>query len=225
MFRLFTTYYEDSDEVRQRDLDLALGSNCDSFNAVYVLSQAGRRPEAAGPNCEWIVREDQQKLSQLLDLACANTNDGDVAVIANSDILVPGWTLRKINSSLQPNEVFALSRWDILSSGIHLYERRDSQDAWAFRGPPKPSIGGDYVAAPGIDNHFAAELSAAGYTVLNPARDVVTYHVHMLPKRNCNDPKSRIPLPYLFVSPSRLGESPQYHKPTRASKQASSFQR
>lgn len=223
-FRLFTTYFDSGRAERQHELAFALAANCDAFDSVMVVSQGCLQIEAAGPNCQWILQGERQAFRQLLELANL-ASPGDVVVIANSDVIVQGATLRKMAATIQVNEVYALSRWDMLARGLMLFDRHDSQDCWVFRGPPKQNIGGDYpFGFPGVDNRFAHELSGAGYVVLNPSHDIRSYHCHLSQYRLSNEARNRVPLPYLLVAPHKLGEQPRYTRPFRLSRRAGHFQ-
>lgn len=216
--RLFTTYYEPRNEARRQELDLCLQMNCQAFDSVTILTEGPGRPawfNGLGDN--WGIRPQYANAI----LSASHAGDG-VVVIANSDIIIPQSSLEQIDCNLRPNEAYALTRWDITENGIRLFDRVHSQDVWAFRGPPKPNIGGDYFfGVPGCDNRFAYELQAAGYEVLNPSRDIRTYHLHLSGYRPGNKPENRVPGPYLFVKPHHLGEKPQYSTPFRISKRAS----
>ena len=224
--KLFTTYWPEPNAVRRCDLVCALAANCHAFQAVWVLSQDEERAPIEAANCHWYPQTARQTFADLLWLARRMSHDGDVVVVANSDIWIPADELARIDRHLADGEVYCLSRWDLLARGVTLFDRRDSQDTWIFRGPPRSGIGGLYpFGYPGVDNRLAHELDAAGYRVLNPARDVRTYHVHPTPHRNDNKPENRVPLPYLLVEPHRLDESPVYHRPTTISRNAGHFQR
>lgn len=226
-FRLYTTWYREWHARRRGELVACLAANCQTFDAVTVLSENCPRPvEFAGL---WFEGFQRQKYADLLALA-AKADPDDIVILANTDIFFapPGEcrnreTLELIGQSIQPGEVYALSRWDILGeSNYKLFDKAASQDAWVFRGPPQPNLGGDYFfGVPGVDNRFANELDAAGYRVLNPSRDIRSYHLHLSQHRPGNTAANRVSGPYLFVSPHKLGEAPRYHRPKTISKNAS----
>jgi len=221
----FTTYYDEPNRDRAAELDLCLHLNSDAFDLTYVISEVQNYREPKPFGIYGKRRPGRQTFANLLaevDCACGD----DIVVIANCDIIIPDSSLQMMAGNLKPGEVYCLTRWDIMGSGIRLYDSASSQDAWVFRGPPKQNIGGEYFFGhPGVDNRFAAELNDAGYRVLNPSRDIRTYHLHLTGHRPNNKPENRVPLPYLFVAPHRLGEEPIYKRPTRASRRASAFQK
>jgi hypothetical protein len=149
-------------------------------------------------------------------------DDDDITVIANSDIIIPLGSLTMIESSLGNNQVYCLSRWDISAEGIKLFDHADSQDSWVFRGPVRLGVSADYCfGMPGCDNRFAHELAAADYELLNPSRDIITYHFHLCRQRPNNIAANRVPGPYMFIDPAHLGETPKYIKRARVSTRAS----
>src|SRR5574343_1660426 len=193
-FLLFTTCYEESHAPRQQELELCEHINRSAFDETYVMDESTGR----------------QRYADLLTPARKLAARDDIVVIANGDIIFTWHTLKRCYK-IQADEAYALSRWDITPEGIKLFNLSSSQDAWVFRGPPKHGIGGDYpFGVPGVDNKFAFELQAAGYKVLDPSRDIKSYHLHLSKHRPHNKPENRVSGPYLFVSPHKLGEQPRY---------------
>lgn len=220
--RLFTTAYHEPHDKRRAELKSCLRLNLQAFDEVIVLAQNLARPEWF--KGRWFEGTRRQHYSDLLAMA-SGTQPDDVVVLANSDIEIPHATLARLDAVLAADEVFALSRWDVDRYGNRrLFDLACSQDVWAFRGPPREHIGGRYpFGVPGVDNRFAHELQAAGYDVLNPARDIQTLHHHLSGHRPHNLAQNRVPGPYLFVRPHRLGEMPEYARPAKVSRRASQF--
>jgi hypothetical protein len=134
----------------------------------------------------------------------------DVSVIVNCDIIVPADSVRLIAKHLPAREMFCLSRYEACGSGtLKLYDAEYSQDVWAFRGLPPRITRANCFGVPGCENNFAAEVAADGWTVSNPSRDIRTIHVHGSRIRTAtNHVNHRLPPPYLFVTPTHLGETP-----------------
>lgn len=233
-YRLYTTYYREWHHRRRAEMNACLLLNRQIFDEVTVLSE--NCPRLLNFEARWFDCSHRQRYDDVLALA-ADASPEDIAVIANTDIAFTDPSaersatdasraeLDKINEHLQPNEAYALSRWDVTPQGPRLFDKAWSQDAWIFRGPPKPSIQAAFhFGVPGVDNRFAHELDAAGYTVLNPARSIFSYHLHQSAYRTSNISQNRVPLPYLWIHPHRLGEKPRYKRPNRASKRPSTYQ-
>lgn len=222
-YKLFTTWYAEPVRRRRLELEFCLGENLSHFDEVCVLAQSVDRPE--GFRGQWFSGHERQTYADLLALA-GSASPQDIVVIANTDVVIPRYSLDGIAANIAAGQAYCLSRWDMsAASGINLFDSMSSQDAWAFLGPPRASIAGNApIGLPGCDNRFAAELDAAGYVVLNPSHDIRVFHFHQSQHRPGNRPENRVPLPYLFVAPHKLGESPRYTRPRRASRRASNFQ-
>jgi hypothetical protein len=132
-----------------------------------------------------------------------------VNVIANSDIYFDH-TLRENSDTLDPDQCWALSRWEDLGGTTLLpYHRSDSQDAWVVRGGPWTVDAPFPMGIPGCDNAIAYELKAMGLDVINPCRTVHAIHLHTSNYRTYGEgrgkPKAyRITPPYHWVQPCSL---------------------
>ena len=197
--RLLVPYYRDDRPARRAELDLCIAVNSTVFDIVEVVEEGGTR----------------QKFWDLMDLACHGAAEDELIVIANCDILIPRPAMLEMAHSLKRDEAYCLARHEVGPGGVpKLYDVDFSQDLWAFRGPPRP-MGDFFFGLPGCDNRFAHELQQAGYTVTNPSRSIQTIHVHASNLRTeTNTRKHRVPPPYLFISPTYLGETPKYRTVT-----------
>ena len=130
-------------------------------------------------------------------------NPGMVNVLCNSDIYFED--VSRFNEA----ECWALSRWE---NGT-LYDRRDSQDVWVFKG--RPDITADFtLGLAGCDNRLARILKDAGMNPINPSRTIKAHHLHNVPFRSyLADPSGkprggdkiyRVPGPYAFIEPAYL---------------------
>ena len=60
-----------------------------------------------------------------------------------------------------------------------LFNIHYSQDVWVFKGHIKPELKADFpLGVPRCDNRLLYELQEAGYSVLNPAFSIKSYHIH-----------------------------------------------
>lgn len=224
MFRLFTTAFNTANPGRREELDFALQANLSAFHDVCVLSENYPRPEWF--QGDWFVGDARQEVRDLIAMA-AFSQPQDIVVLANSDIAFTRYSLEMMEAYLQPNEAYCLSRWDFVpGKGCVLFDKDYTQDSWAFRGPPKPTIGGDYwFGRPGIDNALAHEIDAAGYRVLNPSKTIRSYHPHVCGERLSNDGQLRImDRPYFYVKPHLLGDKPRYRRGMPKKQKAGTFQ-
>jgi hypothetical protein len=217
-YRFVTQFFNSPDAARASELEWCLQRNCESFDAVAVVTEFGC--QLSGLFAQYsgaisVCPGDQQRFADAL-AAAAPAQVGDVVVIANADIYIPRATLALIDQNIEPGQAYCLARWDFSARrGVSLFDVDDSQDCWVFRGPPLAVTADFNFGQPGCDSRFAHELQLAGYDVLNPSRDVRTYHVHFGQSRPRNLPAYRVPLPYLCVSPHALGERPRQRIPAR----------
>ena len=219
--RLITHVYESGSNARNGEMELALEINAGAFDEITVVAQSmPRLPTFRGT---WIAVTHQQRAVDLFSAARMSI-PSDLVVISHGDIAFTKHTLQMLDENITHEDAFCLSRWDLTSQGIRLFNRLDSQDTWAFRGVPRITGGQYAMSVPGCDNRLAHDLHAAGYKVSNPAKDIRTYHLHLSALRPSNKPELRVPPPYLHIRPARLGEPPELSVPKIPSTGASAFQ-
>jgi hypothetical protein len=190
MIRLFVNHYVDP--LPSRDLELKRARQINQSNRLVsrIVLLEGRptfndffsRAEDAEPN--------------------------DISIIANSDICFE----HAIGAAekMGKNDCWALSRWDVGKDNIPVhFDRGDSQDCWIFKGKPKKINANFTPGVRGCDNRLTAEMSLAGYSVSNPSKTVISFHIHATGVRRYGHlPKDCIQPPFLCINPHRLGEIP-----------------
>lgn len=181
MINLFFNYYESP--TRQHEIDYCLEQNKKVFDNVIILEG---RPTFKG-------------LFKLTDLY-----PSDVNCFCNSDIYFKAETIHLLNT-IKENECYALTRYDLKDGKDIFFGRRDSQDAWIFRGVIKP-INADFKPGMwGADNRLAYEIKKAGYKISNPSLDIKTIHVHEVDNRDqVRTKENTVPPPYFLLPPSKL---------------------
>lgn len=140
---------------------------------------------------------------------------GMVNVIANSDIYFDGMGIERLAScDFGAKTCLAISRWDVKADGsTELWDHRDSQDAWVFY--DRPDIAADFpMGTGGCDNHLLHLIEQAGYKVINPAKTIKAYHLHLVDYRSYVEGNKgvgrggvkvdRICPPYAFASPQAI---------------------
>ena len=129
-----------------------------------------------------------------------------VNIIANNDIDF-STTFNHYNLAfLSKSDIYCLSRWEY-DNVIFRKEEGDSQDAWIFKGKPKPwKSCSFFMGMPGCDNRIAYEFYSKGYRVFNPSKSIKTFHIHFSDKRTYTE-NNRIQGNYLNVKPQYLIES------------------
>jgi hypothetical protein len=126
-------------------------------------------------------------------------------IVANSDIIFDEAVISKAFSRIGKNIAIALSRWNLtLTSGLtldaELHDCGDSQDSWFFLNRIKRGNFKFEIGIPGCDNRLAHELSVSKYRVINPAKSLITKHLHLTDFRTYSDSTVRIEPPYKFIN-------------------------
>lgn len=193
MIRLFINSYTDKNAVRQREYDFCYTQNkLNPFIDSIVDIEPGSRPSFA------------DMFRHVNDIV----SDEDISLISNLDIYFDH-TLDLVNG-IKANECYALSRHDETEKGIELWNHKDSQDVWMFRGKIKEIQDADEfgLGVPGCDNRLCHILREAGYAVTNPSKSIHAIHVHASDVRGYRDnPEIQLICPqppYAFVEPCKL---------------------
>ena len=207
MIRLFTSIYSENCRERRAELQECLRRNlaCPGLDAVLILaeSEPGGLPKDRKLTYELV--DHRPTYSDFFAWINRVAAESDVSIVANSDI----WFDASIEAAelyMAKLEVWALSRWqDCDDSPAVLYDHKDSQDSWFFRGKVR-TVAADFpVGVPRCDNRLLAELSVAGYAVRNPAFSIRSYHRHAGARATYpTSGEHFVPPPYMYLSPHNL---------------------
>lgn len=182
---LFTSYYKDTNEKRQTELDFCLNYNRNSMIFDNVIVVEDKRPT----------------FKDLFELTKQYPND--INVITNSDIFFTESIFQC--KLLQPNQCFALSRWDYQQGGtIKHFDAKDAQDTWVFNGVANVNGGDFFMGIPGCDNRIAYEIKNSGYNISNPSKSIKSVHLHLSEVRNYNRNIHKVEQPYLMLPPCTM---------------------
>lgn len=204
---IITNFYLDKSPSRQKEIDTCFLKNkkvCENFivlcdpPAFDYLS----KNEMLSDKVVVTIGEGRPSYQNFFDLMnMRTTTDGEVNILINSDIYIDEDSVSKINQ-ISPGEIYALSRWEIGHNGKPvLFNRRDSQDTWIWRGRMRRLEGANFaIGVPGCDNRIAKIFLDAGYEVLNPSMDIKTIHLHESRVRNY-DRSMTVQPPYHFIAP------------------------
>lgn len=132
-----------------------------------------------------------------------HSGEDTLSIIARNDIYF---------NSLQPLDIFyegldmkrstvlALSSWYVEKDGKYIHnEKSDSQDTWVFYGSNSIKLNEKIpFSLFGSDNRIAHELTALGYRLINPSKQIKTYRLNSSPN---NDMRNIVAPPYLYVEP------------------------
>jgi hypothetical protein len=200
--KLFIQSYLANDNARQQEIDFCRDMNRDILDVVTIYKQ------------------DRSTFSEMLDMARKLAGDGEVVVIANSDIIFDETI--KLAEGIKPSEAYCLARWDgpvimkdfndriagICTSDAWLNQNPESADAWVLREPIRDIPDCDFgLGIWGCDGAFAERLSRAGYEVSNPSQSIKCYHVHQSNFRTSQFPQA--PKPWATVHNTALCQNSQ----------------
>lgn len=183
MINLYINFYHSTDKVRNQEFITCFSKNINNKNLNVIAVES----------------ESRLKFSDFFLVIDKVSSNDDINIIANLDIYFDESILLTLD--MKKEEVYALSRWNIVRDKVKHFIRKDSQDAWIFRGVPNNVFGDFCMGIPGCDNRLAYEFNKAGYRVANPSYDIKAFHIHS-GKRNYG--KQKIPSPYMTVDPSHL---------------------
>jgi len=186
MIRLFYNYYEDKNPNRKREIDFCLQKNLANKLITTVIIETPSKPSYN------FFFEQINKI----------TAPDDINIICNSDIFFDETIEHALK--IKEKEMYALLRWEWHNPQyITFHERPDSQDTWIVKGKVE-NVKGDFtLGIRGCDNRIAYEFQAAGYTVINPAKSIKSYHVHNSMIRNYTM-ADVVPPPYHTLMPTAL---------------------
>jgi hypothetical protein len=208
---LFTTFYTDINEVRNKELLFCMDKNLSQpFHKIVLLLESdadmqdfvslfghddrvylkvvGKRPTFN----DFFKVMDEAIFSEGINILC------------NSDIF-----FLDIDINLPDEKTcYALSRWDYVNDNdFSHFCRADSQDTWIFKGNHNFRLKEELdftMGVAGCDNRLAYELKEAGFNVLNPSKSIKTFHYHNSQIRNYiqnGEVIQRVPPPYYLVEP------------------------
>lgn len=208
MIRLFTTSFPEQDPERRAEYDEALARNiaCGAISEICILDE---NPDEPAPHSKVVRRRLLRRplyndYFEWIDEVAA---DDDISIIANADIGFDD-TIRALECGvLEPRTVVALARWDKRGDGVFApRNRNDSQDSWIFRGKIRGVDGSFLIGVPRCDNRLAKVLETAGYSVINPAFSIRSFHFHSASRDNYPGGKQPgfVDGPYGYIWPHNL---------------------
>lgn len=203
---LFQSYFIDTDEERQKELDYCLLKNIQNplISNIYLFTDVSLPYEDKKIK---IIKASYRPTYRNFFNAIAQyePNEKSINIISNLDIYF-NETLSRL-SFIQEVDVYCLTRWDVQPDGsIKLLNRNDSQDVWIFKGSINDrEMNCDFcMGIPGCDNRIAHEFSEAGYRVSNPSRSIQAIHLHLIMKRNYVVGVDKVPSPYKCLRPDYI---------------------
>lgn len=196
MNNLYISHYPEKDKARKAELLTCLKNNSTVFDQVFVLTEGDAWwADHQVKNIIQLPVTKRPTFKTFFNAINHVSHPDDINVIANSDIY-----FEHIDFPISIHDCYALTRYE--KNGVFL-NRRDSQDAWIFRGHVRfDRIHCQFeMGRPGCDNRIAWELSTAGYKVTNPSLSIKTHHIHSNPTDH-SQTVHRIDPPYMRLEPS-----------------------
>lgn len=177
--------------------------NSSEVNHVHLLAEV--EPPFRHDKMSFTIVDTRPTYNDFFEAANTFGRDGDILVIANTDIYPEGGALRRCEN-ITTDECYALARWDEKVNGTTvLFDRPDSQDIWVFRSPIKNTVNGNFkVGIPGCDNRILHELKAGGYKVNNPSKSIRFIHRHNSNVHTYKVGVDSVPPPYSTLAPGHL---------------------
>ena len=199
MVNLYTSFYQDKDAKRQKELLYCLNQNIKNplIDNIFLIVEGEVKLPVSDKLI--IVNAERPTYRNFFDLVNDTaTSSNSISVIANSDIYFND-TLAHLD--IKERQCVALSRWDKRKDGLRLHNERFSQDTWIFKGKIRNVRFCDfYLGIPGCDNRIAYELNRAGYRLFNPATKIQSIHYHQTDLHNYDHSTPKIPKPYLYIN-------------------------
>jgi hypothetical protein len=199
MVNLYTSFYQDKDAKRQKELLYCLKQNIQNplIDNIFLIVEGEVKLPVSDKLI--IVNAERPTYRNFFDLVNDTvTSANSISVVANSDIYFND-TLAHLD--IKERQCVALSRWDKRKDGLRLHNERFSQDTWIFKGKIRNVRFCDfYLGIPGCDNRIAYELNRAGYRLFNPATKIQSIHYHQTDLHNYDHNTPKIPKPYLYIN-------------------------
>ena len=178
---LYTTFYKEQNNLRKQELLSCFQNNLSNkaISKIIVFNEGDSIAHLAPNKIQELFINKRPTYKDFINHINTNSSPSDIQIIANTDIYFDTniEVLQHINLK---DTCLALSRWDTTNTiKPKLYNRKDSQDVWIFKGPTKQRLKADFpLGVPRCDNRLMYQLQEAGYKVLNPAFSIKSFHVH-----------------------------------------------
>jgi len=178
---LYTTFYPEQKAVRLKELEQCLANNLKNpaLTRVTVFNEGGDLSAFKAEKLQIIPITKRPTYKDFFEHINAQNDNEAIHIIANTDIYFDAHIAVLQYLDLK-DKALALARWDTTEARRpQLYNKNSSQDVWIFKGPIKSALQADFpLGVPRCDNRLLYELEQAGYTVLNPAFSIKSYHIH-----------------------------------------------
>lgn len=202
MFRLFSTYYPERNEVRRAEYLECLQRNLANpwIDEVCLVVEGEVDVLPDSPKLRLKNIQKRPLYDDFFAWIREIAGPDDISAIANTDIYL-GTNVPAAFPLLNKNCCLALARWE--PDGLN--DRNDSQDCWVFKGKVI-GIQGDFpLGVVRCDNRILHELHTGGYQVLNPSFSIFVHHLHRGERQDYGDTEKHfVQPPYRYLWPHNL---------------------
>jgi hypothetical protein len=204
-------FYKTSDKKRNEEIIFCLEQNSKHgfLKEIVVFNETDGNP-LESDKITYINVDKRLTYKQYFQYANEN-HSGSRCIVLNADIVLTE-DIRKLDYINIERAFVCLSRWD--NEGKKLQMGADSQDVWIFEAPVNKQLTNSADYDLGVlfsDNVLSLLAYHSGYMPLNPAKDIVTKHIHSSDFRNQSKDAANKALNvtngnYMLVHPNKIGE-------------------
>lgn len=214
--KLLIEYFLSSNHTRDAEYKACINENIKNelIDEIFVFISDNSILDIQSQKLKIINLSERPTFKYLFDY-CNNKLNGQICIIANTDIFFDNSLSHLLNSNLE-NTFISLTRWDLFfdqnqwQAQFYNHPFRGgpattgmlSQDSWIFRSPIKTDNRTNFLMGkPGCDNRIIQILHENGYNVKNPSMKIITKHLHISNYRTYNN-TDMVLGPYLLVEPT-----------------------
>ena len=216
---LLVGFYATNSAARNKELIFSLKENekNDCISRIIVFNETNKNP-IESDKITYVDVSDCERMTYKDYFEYANEHlSGQRCILVNADIVVTE-DIEKIESRCLKNILVCLTRWEQGAKGLQM--GGDSQDTWIFDAPLRREFveEADYTFGVLFSANVLSYLAHKhGYVPWNPAKDIITKHIHnsqhrpLQPGAKEGEHASMEALNvsdgnYLFVYPVHIGE-------------------
>lgn len=181
---LFSGWYKTKTEQRQNELDKCLLNNLNNKEIERVFVVGEDECTIQHEKLTIINTQSRPTYNTFFQYINSLVDEDTISIICNGDIYFDEANARKLRGINYTNRSLALSRWEMdLNERPKHFNYEWSQDTWIFKGKVKNVSCETFLGVMQCDGRVAFEMKKAGYDVVNPSKDIQTYHIHKTGER------------------------------------------
>jgi len=192
---LMVSFYQSDNSLRTEELIFALSENVRNrcISRIIVFNESNENPiESDKITYVDVSAREQMTYKDFFEYANEHLV-GERCILANADIVITE-DIMKLSFRDLEGVFICLSRWDKGGgqNNVDGIQGGDSQDTWIFMSPVKQGLVNDSDYTLGVlfsDSALSYLAIKNGYIPWNPAKDVVTNHIHQTGYRPYKSPE------------------------------------